>query len=175
MRFHLNKCKSGRTCRFAHQCPIPKSNGEPCGGPHTATKHKAAPHWPVQPLADNSEPSQALQGLANFWEHPPQVVEVSRSPPKRYPIAIQFSTMASVSAKFFLDIFAGATMPVTTALTYLSCDRIQPTWYMTMTYSMMRSFIWSDWSCFSGTILQQTQQSHFESTWPCSSAYARGH
>ena len=46
-------------------------------------------HTDVQPLVDNSEPSQALQGLANFEEHPPQVVEVSRSPPKRHPIAIQ--------------------------------------------------------------------------------------
>ena len=44
MRFNLNKCKSGKTCRFAHQCPVPKANGEPCGGFHTAARHKSAPH-----------------------------------------------------------------------------------------------------------------------------------
>ena len=38
MRFNMNKCKSGKTCRFAHQCSIPKANGEPCGGFHTAAK-----------------------------------------------------------------------------------------------------------------------------------------
>ena len=44
MRFHLNKCKSGKNCRFAHQCPVPKANGEPCAGLHTASRHKSAPH-----------------------------------------------------------------------------------------------------------------------------------
>ena len=65
-----------------------------------------------------------MQGLVNLGEQPPQVVEVSRSLPKRHPIAIQSSTMAS--AKFILDIFAGATMPVTIVLMHLSGDRIQP-------------------------------------------------
>ena len=44
MRFNLNKCKSGKTCRFAHVCPVPKANGEPCAGAHTAARHKSAPH-----------------------------------------------------------------------------------------------------------------------------------
>ena len=44
MRFNLNKCKSGKTCRFAHVCPVPKANGEPCAGSHTAARHKSAPH-----------------------------------------------------------------------------------------------------------------------------------
>ena len=28
IRFHLGKCKSGQSCRYAHQCPVAKSNGE---------------------------------------------------------------------------------------------------------------------------------------------------
>ena len=44
IRFHLGKCKSGKACRYAHQCPIPNSQGEACGGNHQAARHKAAPH-----------------------------------------------------------------------------------------------------------------------------------
>ena len=46
IRYHLGKCKSGKTCRYAHQCPIPNSQGAACGGNHTAARHKAAPHRP---------------------------------------------------------------------------------------------------------------------------------
>lgn len=38
IRFHLGKCKSGKTCRYAHQCPIPNSQGEACGGNHSAAR-----------------------------------------------------------------------------------------------------------------------------------------
>ena len=44
IRFHLGKCKSGQSCRYAHQCPVPESNGEACGGFHTAARHKEPPH-----------------------------------------------------------------------------------------------------------------------------------
>ena len=44
MRFNFNKCKSGKQCRFAHVCPVPRANGEPCAGSHTAARHKSAPH-----------------------------------------------------------------------------------------------------------------------------------
>ena len=44
IRYHLGTCRSSKTCRYAHQCPIPKSNGEPCSGFHIASQHSAAPH-----------------------------------------------------------------------------------------------------------------------------------
>ena len=43
MRFNMNKCKSGKACRFGHQCSIPKANGERCGGFHTAAKPDQPP------------------------------------------------------------------------------------------------------------------------------------
>ena len=44
IRFNTGSCRSGKTCRYAHVCPIPNSKGEPCGGSHPAAKHKGAPH-----------------------------------------------------------------------------------------------------------------------------------
>ena len=44
IRFHLGKCKSGQQCRYAHQCPVAKANGETCGGFHSASRHKESPH-----------------------------------------------------------------------------------------------------------------------------------
>ena len=44
IRYHLGSCRASKTCRYAHQCPIPKSNGEPCAGFHMASQHVAAPH-----------------------------------------------------------------------------------------------------------------------------------
>ena len=116
------KCKSGKTCRFAHQCPVPKANGEPCAGFHTASRHKSAPHWPLQQDRDNSVSSQQLQDLALFKEPP---VSVHTAPKAEVSYGITnptgiFEQIASCSAwKFFLDIFAGATMPVSMAL--VSC------------------------------------------------------
>jgi hypothetical protein len=44
IRYHIGKCKSGQQCRYAHQCPVPKANGEACGGFHSASRHKESPH-----------------------------------------------------------------------------------------------------------------------------------
>eukprot|EP00435_Cladocopium_sp_Y103_P020414 s4625_g5.t1 len=44
IRFNTGRCKSGKTCRYAHVCPIPNAKGEPCGGQHPAGKHKSSPH-----------------------------------------------------------------------------------------------------------------------------------
>ena len=44
IRFNTGKCRSGKSCRYAHVCPIPNSKGEPCGGAHPASKHKSSPH-----------------------------------------------------------------------------------------------------------------------------------
>ena len=44
IRFNTGRCKSGKSCRYAHVCPIPKANGEPCGGAHPAGKHQKSPH-----------------------------------------------------------------------------------------------------------------------------------
>ena len=77
----------------------------------------------------NSVPSQQLQDLAELKEPPVSVhtapkVEVSCGITKNSDI---FEQVAACSAqKFFLDIFAGATMPVSMALIPFASDRVQP-------------------------------------------------
>ena len=43
IRYNINKCRA-KDCRYSHSCPIPKSDGQPCGGAHPASQHRAAPH-----------------------------------------------------------------------------------------------------------------------------------
>ena len=83
----------------------------------------------MQQESDNSVPPQQLQDLAESLEPPDSVhtaskVEVSRAPSQNFGI---FEQLASCSApKFFLDIFAGATMPGIMALVPFACDRVEP-------------------------------------------------
>ena len=44
IRFNTGKCRSGKTCRYAHVCPIPNTKGDPCSGSHPAFRHKGSPH-----------------------------------------------------------------------------------------------------------------------------------
>ena len=44
MRFQNNNCNLGSNCKFAHICAMPKSNGEACGGDHSARDHDKTPH-----------------------------------------------------------------------------------------------------------------------------------
>ena len=73
--------------------------------------------------------SQQLQDLALLKEPP---VSVHTAPKAEVSYGITnptgiFEHIASCSArKFFLDIFAGATMPVSMALVPFACDRVQP-------------------------------------------------
>ena len=39
MRFQNNNCNLVSNCKFAHICAMPKSNGEACGGDHSARDH----------------------------------------------------------------------------------------------------------------------------------------
>lgn len=77
----------------------------------------------------NSVPSQQLQDLAELNEPPVPVhtaskVEVSRGIAKNSGI---FEQVAACSAqKKIIDIFAGATMPVSMAFIPFACDRVQP-------------------------------------------------
>jgi len=61
----------------------------------------------------NSEPLQALQGLVNLGQIASQE-------------ASHCNTIFDNVSKISPNIFAGATMPVTSALMHLSGDRIQP-------------------------------------------------
>ena len=44
MRFQSNNCNMGSNCKFLHVCAHPKSNGEACGGDHSARDHDKTPH-----------------------------------------------------------------------------------------------------------------------------------
>ena len=44
MRFQSNNCNLGSNCKFLHVCAQPKSNGDACGGDHSARNHDQTPH-----------------------------------------------------------------------------------------------------------------------------------
>jgi len=43
MKHALGKC-SNPNCKYAHVCPVMLPSGKPCGQPHSALEHAAAPH-----------------------------------------------------------------------------------------------------------------------------------
>ena len=60
MKFALGKCKNP-SCKYFHGCPIMLPCGKPCGQPHTAAEHAAAPHWLSHDSASAQAPAASLQ------------------------------------------------------------------------------------------------------------------
>ena len=119
IRFHLGKRKSGQNCRYAHQCPVLKSNRDACGGFHIASKYKEAPHWPSPSAEVPVQQDLPVDVACNLQEQSidgsqMSLTSVSAQSQVKSPKAQQFSSQCT--ARFFLDVFARATMPVSTAV-----------------------------------------------------------
>ena len=102
IRFNTGKCRSGKTCRYAHVCPIRNAKGEPCAGAHRASKHKGAPHCPVPGilLATEGGPYEFNSGGVT-----PEAVGVGDlSASTDPPLPIYRQPGESCKPCFFLDI-----------------------------------------------------------------------
>ena len=99
------------SCSYLHVCPIPKADGTLCGQKHPAKAHKGASlnsglcfEAPLEPLpGDFSAPAL------------PMVLDV-----------LAYGSAVSFKVFIFLDIFSGATSPVSVAVRKLCADTTEP-------------------------------------------------
>ena len=135
VRGALGRCKDPN-CPRSHLCPVPLANGKPCAQKHTAldhlsTKQEVAALPPVLPQSGIAFSCLAVSVRQPADSLPPQPAQAhAYCPPK--PVAPASSASKPPNSvplpgcKLFVDLFAGASAPLSAAIAALGLARVEP-------------------------------------------------